>query len=167
MANASMQQMLVMIIENFILFCSFISSQTLIGAPTEIYFYGTIFMYQCIGSFIGALIGFVFFLPVFKQLNIISVYEVCLHSQMHALSLLNYYGNNDKFMAFRWSKKSQLLIRHEFQTGQPYETSHQPISLCFQLAYEFSVESDKKYGNDRCFKKGCLKIQYRIFIKAK
>ena len=106
MANASMHQMLVMIIDNFVLFCSFISSQTLIGAPTEIYFYGTIFMYQCIGSFIGALIGFVFFLPVFKQLNIISVYEVCLHSQMHALSLLNYYCNNDKFMAFRWSKNA-------------------------------------------------------------
>ena len=29
------------------------------------------------------------------------------------------------------------------------------------------MESEPKYGNVRCFKKECLKIQYRALIEAK
>lgn len=56
--------------------CSFISGISLLGTPTEIYIYGTQYMY-----IIGAIIamGFVMmyvYLPVFHDLKLVSTYEV-------------------------------------------------------------------------------------------
>ena len=63
---------------------------------------------------------------------------------------------------------AQLLISHKFQSGIiASETTHQTHSAHVELAYKFSIESDQKYGNARCLKKVCLKIQYRAWIKAK
>ena len=47
------------------------------------------------------------------------------------------------------------------------ETSYQTTSTRLELAYKFSIESDQKYGDARCFEKGSLKIQYCALIKAK
>ena len=59
-------------------------------------------------------------------------------------------------------------ITHKFQSGlhKPPENSYQTTLLHFELAYKFLIESDQKYGNARCFKKGCVKIQYRALITA-
>lgn len=58
------------------IYFSFISSQTLIGSPAEVYSFGTIVLYQTLGTGVGTIIGFIFYLPVFKQSNVISVFQV-------------------------------------------------------------------------------------------
>ena len=60
-------------------------------------------------------------------------------------------------------------ITHKFQSGlhKPHENSYQTTWLRLELAYKFLIESDQKYGNARCFKKGRVKIQNCEMIKAK
>ena len=64
---------------------------------------------------------------------------------------------------------AQLLISHKFESGlhshMKLHTRH--IQHVQNSHYTISIESDQKYGNARCFKIGCLKIQYRALIKAK
>lgn len=58
------------------LVASFISGITLLGLPTEVYSYGTQYLYVSLGVLgMGITMG-VFYLPVFHDLNITSTYEV-------------------------------------------------------------------------------------------
>lgn len=58
------------------LVASFISGITLLGLPTEVYSYGTQYLYVSLGVVgMGITMG-VFYLPVFHDLNITSTYEV-------------------------------------------------------------------------------------------
>jgi len=59
----------------FVLF-SFTSTQTLIGLPGEIYTFGTIYLIGYIFKVVGVILGTTLFLPVFMNLNMISVYKV-------------------------------------------------------------------------------------------
>jgi len=56
--------------------CRFISSSALLGLPGEIYSFGTVFLLSYIFKPIGVVLALVLFLPIFKRLKIISVYEV-------------------------------------------------------------------------------------------
>ena len=59
---------------------------------------------------------------------------------------------------------AQLLISHKFESVlhmKLHTRQGQANSTRLDWAYKFSIESDQKNGNARCFKKGCLKIQYR------
>ena len=66
-------------------------------------------------------------------------------------------------------KMAQPLISQEFQSGLCSDMKLHSRQLQHVTAsiYEVPIESDKNYGNARCFKKGCLKIQYRGLINAK
>lgn len=55
---------------------SFISSQTIIGLPAEVYAYGTMFTYSMLGVPIAIFISLTVFLPVFSQLQVTSIFEV-------------------------------------------------------------------------------------------
>ena len=55
---------------------SYISTNTLIGIPAETYMYGTGVFYAGIGYGLGAILAELFFLPVYEQLGIISIYQV-------------------------------------------------------------------------------------------
>lgn len=56
--------------------CSFISGISLLGTPTEIYIYGTQYMY-IIGAIITmGLVMMHVYLPVFHDLKLVSTYEV-------------------------------------------------------------------------------------------
>ena len=84
--------------------------------------------------------------------------HLLLRKQLHAeWIIIRYIG---------WSKKmAQPLISHKFQSGLHSHVQLHTRQL--QPLYEFSIESDQKYGNARCFKKGCVKIQYCALITAK
>mgnify|MGYP001792954917 CR=1 FL=1 len=56
---------------------SFISTQTMIGTPAEIYKFGSSFGYFVLAAPFGALVGVVIFQPVFRKLKLTSIYEVC------------------------------------------------------------------------------------------
>ena len=56
--------------------CSFISSQTLIGLPGEVYTFGTIILLGYFFKPMGVMIASVFYIPVFRQLQVVSVYKV-------------------------------------------------------------------------------------------
>jgi len=60
----------------FFLFCSFTSSGLLIGLPAEIYTFGTIYMFTLVGRPIAAVLSVKLFIPVFKQIGSISLYQV-------------------------------------------------------------------------------------------
>ncbi|XP_068156030.1 sodium-coupled monocarboxylate transporter 1 [Drosophila tropicalis] len=59
----------------FSLVASFISGITLLGLPTEVYSYGTQYLYVSLGVLGMVFLMSVFFLPVFHDLNITSTYE--------------------------------------------------------------------------------------------
>ncbi|EDW80940.1 uncharacterized protein Dwil_GK11796 [Drosophila willistoni] len=59
----------------FSLVASFISGITLLGLPTEVYSYGTQYLYVSLGVLGMVFLMGVFFLPVFHDLNITSTYE--------------------------------------------------------------------------------------------
>lgn len=58
------------------LIASFISGVTLLGLPTEVYSYGIQYVYVFLGVMLMGVIMSVFYLPVFRLLNITSTYEV-------------------------------------------------------------------------------------------
>lgn len=47
------------------------------GAPTEIYLYGTLYWLVCVTIVFVALATNYFYLPVFYELQLTSTYEVC------------------------------------------------------------------------------------------
>ncbi|ALC46370.1 CG6723 [Drosophila busckii] len=59
----------------FSLVASFISGITLLGLPTEVYSYGTQYLYVGLGVVGMGVVMAVFYLPVFHDLNITSTYE--------------------------------------------------------------------------------------------
>lgn len=59
------------------LVASFISGITLLGLPTEVYSYGIQYIYVIAGVILMGVVMSVFYLPVFRLLNITSTYEVC------------------------------------------------------------------------------------------
>ncbi|KAM8705666.1 hypothetical protein ACLKA7_010036 [Drosophila subpalustris] len=59
----------------FSLVASFISGITLLGLPTEVYSYGTQYLYVAFGVLGMGIVMGVFYLPVFHDLNITSTYE--------------------------------------------------------------------------------------------
>ena len=61
---------------------------------------------------------------------------------------------------------AQLLISHRFQSGLHNHMKLHTISTGLELAYKLSIESDHKYGDASCFKRGSLKIQYRALMKG-
>ncbi|KAH9370560.1 hypothetical protein HPB48_002509 [Haemaphysalis longicornis] len=60
----------------FSLMASFLSAAALLGVPSEIYYFGTQVVVVSIASIFGTLISAYIFLPVFYDLQVISVYEV-------------------------------------------------------------------------------------------
>lgn len=60
------------------LVASFISGITLLGLPTEVYSYGIQYIYVIGGVISMGIIMAVFYLPVFRLLNITSTYEVSI-----------------------------------------------------------------------------------------
>ncbi|XP_077553571.1 putative sodium-dependent multivitamin transporter [Haemaphysalis longicornis] len=59
----------------FSLMASFLSAAALLGVPSEIYYFGTQVVVVSIASIFGTLISAYIFLPVFYDLQVISVYE--------------------------------------------------------------------------------------------
>lgn len=55
---------------------SFISGISLLGTPTELYIYGTAYVFSFIGTFIMSIVVFYTFLPVLHDLQLTSAYEV-------------------------------------------------------------------------------------------
>lgn len=60
------------------LVASFVSGITLLGLPTEVYSYGIQYIYVMIGIILMGVVMSVFYLPVFRLLNITSTYEVSI-----------------------------------------------------------------------------------------
>lgn len=60
----------------------------LMGAPTEIYLYGTLYWLVCVAIVFVALAANYIYLPVFYELQLTSTYEVCSTMIYHALLLL-------------------------------------------------------------------------------
>ncbi|XP_037298838.1 sodium-coupled monocarboxylate transporter 1 [Manduca sexta] len=59
----------------FSLVASFISGISLLGTPTEMYLYGTSYVFSLIGAFMMSIIISYTFLPVFHELQLTSAYE--------------------------------------------------------------------------------------------
>ncbi|KAG6447351.1 hypothetical protein O3G_MSEX004937 [Manduca sexta] len=59
----------------FSLVASFISGISLLGTPTEMYVYGTSYVFSLIGAFMMSIIISYTFLPVFHELQLTSAYE--------------------------------------------------------------------------------------------
>lgn len=57
-------------------FNSYISGISLLGTPTELYVYGTSYLFFMIGAFLMAFTIANTFLPVLHELRLTSVYEV-------------------------------------------------------------------------------------------
>jgi sodium-coupled monocarboxylate transporter 8/12 len=55
---------------------SFLSAITLLGTPSEVYMYGTMYCYQAISWTIASTITALVFMPKFRELNCTSAYEV-------------------------------------------------------------------------------------------
>lgn len=63
-------------LECFFFFCSFISGISLLGTPTEIYVYGTQYVFVFFGVISMGLAMTFIFLPVFHDLKLTSTYQV-------------------------------------------------------------------------------------------
>ena len=59
--------------------CSYISSVTLTGVPGEIYTFGTIYLYSYMFLPIAVIVSVHLYIPVFRQLQIISIYQVSFY----------------------------------------------------------------------------------------
>ena len=57
-------------------FFSTISGITVMGVPSEIYTYGTLYWMLCLNGPIVGLINYYIYIPVFYELQLTSVYEV-------------------------------------------------------------------------------------------
>lgn len=55
---------------------SWVSGITVLGNPTEMYFYGTKYMFVCIGIILTGVASAFVFLPVFHEMELSSTYEV-------------------------------------------------------------------------------------------
>ena len=64
---------------------SFLSAIFILGTPSEIYVYGTVYVYLAISYFTGIPIAAYFYLPIFHRLKLTSAYEV---SNLTTLSLI-------------------------------------------------------------------------------
>lgn len=62
---------------------SFISGISLLGTPTELYIYGTAYLFSFIGTLIMSIVVFYTFLPVLYDLQLTSAYEVKLLFKKH------------------------------------------------------------------------------------
>lgn len=58
---------------------SYISSVTLTGVPGEIYTFGTIYLYNYMFLPIAVIVSVHLYIPVFRQLQIISIYQVLFY----------------------------------------------------------------------------------------
>ncbi|CAF4916343.1 unnamed protein product, partial [Rotaria magnacalcarata] len=54
---------------------SFLSAITLLGTPSEVYMYGTMYLYQAISWIIASTLTALVFMPKFRELNCTSAYE--------------------------------------------------------------------------------------------
>lgn len=55
---------------------SYISTNTLIGTPAEVYTFGSAVWYGAFALGLGAVLGEAFFLPIYEQLKIVSLFQV-------------------------------------------------------------------------------------------
>ena len=60
----------------------------MISKPGEVYSYGTIIVYATLFSPIGVMLGSMFYLPVFLQLEIVSIYKVRTTSALTCIIIL-------------------------------------------------------------------------------
>ena len=60
----------------------------MISKPGEVYSYGTIIVYATLFSPIGVMLGSMFYLPVFLQLEIVSIYKVRTTSALSCIIIL-------------------------------------------------------------------------------
>ncbi|KAF6027668.1 hypothetical protein EB796_014024 [Bugula neritina] len=67
---------------------SFTSSGILIGLPAEIYTFGTIYMFTLVGRPIAAVLSAKLFIPVFKQIGSISLYQYIYKRFGRVLSII-------------------------------------------------------------------------------
>ena len=65
-----------------LLFYSFISGITLLGNPTEMYIYGTQYIFVIVGVFMTPWVAGKVFLPVFHDMKLSSTYEVKIYEAM-------------------------------------------------------------------------------------
>lgn len=65
-----------MLISKIHLYFSFISGISLLGTPTELYVYGTAYLFSFVGTLIMSIVVFYTFLPVLHDLQLTSAYEV-------------------------------------------------------------------------------------------
>lgn len=56
---------------------SHLSGITLLGVPTEVYYYGTQYLFISVVNVVVIFVVLHIYLPVFYELQITSVYEVC------------------------------------------------------------------------------------------
>ncbi|CAF4086517.1 unnamed protein product, partial [Rotaria sp. Silwood1] len=54
---------------------SFLSAITLLGTPSEIYMFGTMYSYSAISMTIASTIAALVFMPKFREMNFTSVHE--------------------------------------------------------------------------------------------
>ncbi|CAF0966719.1 unnamed protein product [Rotaria sordida] len=54
---------------------SFLSAITLLGTPSEMYMYGTMYLYRGVSWALGCVISAIVFMPRFRQLGLTSIYE--------------------------------------------------------------------------------------------
>lgn len=60
------------------LVASFMSTNTILGTPAEIYQVGTQFVIQIVSIIVSVILAAEVFMPIYYRLEIISVHEVCL-----------------------------------------------------------------------------------------
>ncbi|KAJ4433288.1 hypothetical protein ANN_15547 [Periplaneta americana] len=70
----------------FELIHSFLSGVTSLGVPTEIYVYGTLYMWICVTSILLGIGNYYIFLPVFYELQLTSTYEVLSGINVHYIT---------------------------------------------------------------------------------
>lgn len=103
------------------LLATFQSAVAILGAPSEVYTFGTQYWFLGCSYFLGLLIPAHVFIPVFYRLRLSSAYEVYI-TCTHSLTWLYHYGG---FMTF-------LILRH-FLIIMASFLCH-PVSLFYTLS---------------------------------
>ena len=55
---------------------SFVSAITIIGVPVEVYWYGSVYLWDILSEVISKLVAVAWYLPIYHRLQLKSIYEV-------------------------------------------------------------------------------------------
>uniref|UniRef100_T1IK36 Sodium-dependent multivitamin transporter n=1 Tax=Strigamia maritima TaxID=126957 RepID=T1IK36_STRMM len=78
----------------------YITSNMMLGLPTEVYHFGSAYWYTSLGDCLGGMIGIYGFMPVFYKLQITSIYEYLLYRFSNTLRLFNSILNMCSLLVF-------------------------------------------------------------------